>query len=212
MHLELDSPLGHWTGIFTDQFWHACVHEDDPLSAEIKEAVKLSSTKRTEMPVELFLERWKSYWKRGGVSFSDIPMRLVGLSPFQRNVLTATQKIPAGECASYRDLAQEVGSANAARAVGSTLAKNPLLLGVPCHRVLPRMAEERVEKWFVALRPQLGAPCTEPSERFEFLETIIRANLDTISPSPEQAVQLLVGEFRLGSFMKLLLFTHERWV
>ena len=61
--------------------------------------------------------------------FSDQP-------PFRRMVLERCRQIPYGKTASYQDLARAAGNPKAARAVGSTMAHNPLPLVVPCHRVL----------------------------------------------------------------------------
>ena len=44
--------------------------------------------------------------------------------------------IPAGETMSYSEVAAEVGSPGAARAVGQALGRNPYAIVVPCHRVL----------------------------------------------------------------------------
>ncbi len=58
-------------------------------------------------------------------------------TPFQRRVWQACLNIPYGETWTYGELAAAVGSPGAARAVGGALGRNPLLLMVPCHRVLP---------------------------------------------------------------------------
>ena len=57
-------------------------------------------------------------------------------SGFRREVLRATERIPYGRTASYRDVATSAGSPNAVRAAGTALATNPLPIVVPCHRVL----------------------------------------------------------------------------
>ena len=44
--------------------------------------------------------------------------------------------IPRGQVRPYQWLAQEAGKPGAARAVGSTMANNPVPLIVPCHRVV----------------------------------------------------------------------------
>ena len=54
---------------------------------------------------------------------------------FQQLVWRETLRIPYGETVSYSRLAGRIGKPGAARAVGSALAKNPLLLIIPCHRV-----------------------------------------------------------------------------
>jgi methylated-DNA-[protein]-cysteine S-methyltransferase len=58
------------------------------------------------------------------------------LTLFQRRVLRKVQTIPAGVVRSYRWVAQAIGTPRAARAVGSALAKNPVPLLIPCHRVI----------------------------------------------------------------------------
>ena len=66
----------------------------------------------------------------------DLPLDLSGLPDFTRRVLLACQRIPPGETRSYADLAREVGSPRAARAVGQVMAHNPMGLIIPCHRVV----------------------------------------------------------------------------
>lgn len=55
---------------------------------------------------------------------------------FQRAVWQALREIPYGETRSYRELAQFIGRPGAARAVGQAAHRNPLLLLVPCHRLV----------------------------------------------------------------------------
>ena len=57
------------------------------------------------------------------------------LSEFERDVLTATGRIPAGQTRPYGWVAWEIGRPKAVRAVGSALARNPVPLLIPCHRV-----------------------------------------------------------------------------
>lgn len=58
------------------------------------------------------------------------------LTPFQRKVLQKVLTIPAGQVRSYRWVAQAIGAERAVRAVGTALAKNPIPLLIPCHRVI----------------------------------------------------------------------------
>ncbi len=55
---------------------------------------------------------------------------------FQKKVWQALLDIPYGQTRSYKDIAQMIGKPNASRAVGMANHKNPLLLVVPCHRVI----------------------------------------------------------------------------
>jgi methylated-DNA-[protein]-cysteine S-methyltransferase len=61
---------------------------------------------------------------------------LRGLSAFQRAVLEKAREIPRGEVRPYAWLAKQIGRPRAVRAVGSALAKNPVPLLIPCHRVV----------------------------------------------------------------------------
>ena len=55
---------------------------------------------------------------------------------FQARVLRATARIRPGRVASYGDVARTIGNPRAMRAVGTALARNPVPLLVPCHRVV----------------------------------------------------------------------------
>ncbi len=55
---------------------------------------------------------------------------------FYQRVYQATQKIPPGHIKTYGEIAKEIGSPLAYRAVGQALGKNPIALIIPCHRVL----------------------------------------------------------------------------
>lgn len=66
----------------------------------------------------------------------ELPIDLTGMPPFTRRLLEACRAIPFGETRSYRALAAEIGAPGAARAVGQALARNPVPIVIPCHRVL----------------------------------------------------------------------------
>ncbi len=65
----------------------------------------------------------------------DFPYTLHG-TPFQQKVWAALTAIPYGETCSYRDIAAAVGNPKACRAVGMANHRNPILIAVPCHRVV----------------------------------------------------------------------------
>jgi len=70
------------------------------------------------------------------VELISIPIASQNLTAFQRAVTQACQRIPYGETRSYGQLAADVNSPRAARAVGTVMAKNCTPLVVPCHRVV----------------------------------------------------------------------------
>lgn len=65
-----------------------------------------------------------------------LPVDLRSVTDFQREVLQTAARIPRGEVRPYGWLAHRVGRDGAARAVGSTMARNPIPLIIPCHRVV----------------------------------------------------------------------------
>lgn len=65
----------------------------------------------------------------------DIPLKLRG-TDFQKSVWTELLKIPFGETRSYKDICMGIGRQNAARAVGNAVGKNPVLIVIPCHRII----------------------------------------------------------------------------
>lgn len=66
----------------------------------------------------------------------DLPLDWNAISGFQADVLRLTLGIPYGEVHTYGELASELGKPAASRAVGGALARNPLPLLIPCHRVV----------------------------------------------------------------------------
>ena len=72
----------------------------------------------------------------GKRSSFDIPLDLVNGSDFQQRVWRALLSIPHGRYSTYGELAQYLGQAKAARAVGAAVGRNPLSIIIPCHRVV----------------------------------------------------------------------------
>ena len=65
----------------------------------------------------------------------DLPLDIRGTT-FQRRIWLALRDLPAGTTASYSEIADRVGSPNAARAVARACAANPIAVAIPCHRVI----------------------------------------------------------------------------
>lgn len=65
----------------------------------------------------------------------DLPLALRGTA-FQQAVWQALIAIPFGQSTTYGQHAQQIGKANAVRAVGTAIGRNPVSIIVPCHRVL----------------------------------------------------------------------------
>lgn len=71
----------------------------------------------------------------GARTVFDLPLRLKGTA-FQRSVWQALCQIPYGETRSYGDIAAAIGNPGGMRAVGQANHVNPVLIIVPCHRVI----------------------------------------------------------------------------
>lgn len=66
---------------------------------------------------------------------AELPARIAG-TKFQRRVWTALRNVPRGGVRTYAGLAKDVNSPRATRAIGTAMAKNPIAIVVPCHRVV----------------------------------------------------------------------------
>jgi methylated-DNA-[protein]-cysteine S-methyltransferase len=66
----------------------------------------------------------------------DVELDLSHVTPFRRDVLLECARIPRGTVRTYSDLARRVKRPNAYRAVGHTMATNPIPIVIPCHRVV----------------------------------------------------------------------------
>jgi methylated-DNA-[protein]-cysteine S-methyltransferase len=77
-----------------------------------------------------------TYYEGHKVDFSSIDVDLEAFTPFQQKVLLELRNIKHGQSITYGDLAAMAGSPKAARAIGACMAKNPIPLIIPCHRVM----------------------------------------------------------------------------
>jgi methylated-DNA-[protein]-cysteine S-methyltransferase len=79
----------------------------------------------------------KLYFDGEKIDFNtDIPVLLKGLGEFSKRILTACRNVKAGQIITYAQLAQKAGFPKAGRAAGNTLARNPIPLIIPCHRII----------------------------------------------------------------------------
>ncbi len=77
------------------------------------------------------LDRFFRTWR-----VDDHVVDISDLTPFEQAALRAAARIPPGEVRSYQWVAVQIGKPKAARAVGRVMARNPLPLFFPCHRVV----------------------------------------------------------------------------
>ena len=88
------------------------------------------STQITDMTYNEIIEYFEGKRKE-----FDFPYELRG-TEFQNKVWKALCDIPYGETKTYKDIAIAVGNTKASRAVGMACNRNPIMIAVPCHRVI----------------------------------------------------------------------------
>ena len=81
-------------------------------------------------------EQVQAYCAGADVDLTNVPVDMTSMSPFFKRAREACRSIPSGETRTYAWLADRAGNARAARGAGQAMAKNPVALLVPCHRVI----------------------------------------------------------------------------
>ena len=84
-----------------------------------------------------YLARILEHVRTGKDDLTDIPLHLE-VGPFEREVLDFLRTIPAGQTLTYGEIARRLGRPGASRAVGTACARNPAVIVIPCHRVVPK--------------------------------------------------------------------------
>jgi methylated-DNA-[protein]-cysteine S-methyltransferase len=106
-------------------------------AADARQLVSAEFPEAVEQPplFETAIQLLRRYLSGERVEF-DIPVDLFGLKAFTSRVLTEIRHIPYGGLASYGTIARRLGCPNGARAVGQALARNPIPVVIPCHRII----------------------------------------------------------------------------
>lgn len=133
-----ESPLGDLVACATDAGLVAvALPEDDPDELLSRIAVKVSPRVLRGPSNTLTQARraLDAYFESGDGNFA-IPLDWRLTSEFQQQVLTALTGVQSGSTVSYSQLAALAGRPTAIRAAGTALARNPIPIVVPCHRVL----------------------------------------------------------------------------
>jgi methylated-DNA-[protein]-cysteine S-methyltransferase len=128
---RMRSPVGVLTLAATDDGLSAILWEHDRDGR-----VPLNITgEDDDHPVLVEAERQLTEYFAGRRTRFALPLDVAG-TPFQRQVWNALMTIPFGETRSYSDIARQIGSPTAQRAVGAANGRNPLSIVAPCHRVV----------------------------------------------------------------------------
>ena len=144
--------------MFLSTYWYLKMHfgstllKEDPEHVEGADAVSgaggMSSVNPTNGAASSVLERswaWLNAYFAGQEPRFTPPLHMIGTA-FQREVWFELLSIPRGEVATYGEIAQRVAARHrvpgneapvvSPRAVGAAVARNPISIIVPCHRVV----------------------------------------------------------------------------
>jgi methylated-DNA-[protein]-cysteine S-methyltransferase len=127
----MNSPVGRLTLVATDEGLAAILWENDRPNR-----VRVSvDTEDNEHPVLGETERQLTEYFAGRRQAFSVKLDVAGTA-FQRKVWNALLTIPFGETRSYGQIARQIGSPRAVRAVGAANGRNPVSIIAPCHRVI----------------------------------------------------------------------------
>lgn len=136
-YCRYSSPLGNLLIAGAEDVVVYCLWEDtidERMMATWEEDKSEKSTALTETCRQL------TEYFAGTRKVFRLPLRLNG-TPFQHLTWLGLQQIPYGETLSYADLAKLTGRPKAVRAIGNANHHNPLMLIIPCHRVIASNGE-----------------------------------------------------------------------
>jgi methylated-DNA-[protein]-cysteine S-methyltransferase len=131
VHKTVHSPVGRLTMIASDAGLAAILWENDR-PGRVRLAIGVEDR---DHPVLVEAERQLAQYFAGTRKEFGVTLDVAG-TPFQRKVWSALLTIPFGETRSYRQIATQIGSPAAVRAVGAANGRNPVSIMAPCHRVI----------------------------------------------------------------------------
>jgi methylated-DNA-[protein]-cysteine S-methyltransferase len=127
----MDSPVGRLTLVATDAGLAGVLWPGDRPSR-----VRLDiEAEDNAHPVLVEAERQLEEYFAGRRKEFALTLDVAGTA-FQRKVWNALRTIPFGETRSYGQIARQIGSPDAVRAVGAANGRNPVSIVTPCHRVI----------------------------------------------------------------------------
>jgi methylated-DNA-[protein]-cysteine S-methyltransferase len=142
------SRMGHYHLFETKLGWCGIAWSDDGISrfrlpdqdrhAAERQIGTKGEPREPSSDVEAVVAQAKRYFAGERIDFSDIGLDLSGVEPFRRSIYDTLRKVGFGETVTYGELAKRAGAPGpaAAQEVGVAMARNPIPLIIPCHRVL----------------------------------------------------------------------------
>lgn len=127
----MKSPVGELKLVASGQGLCAVLWEnDDPKRVRVGPLEEMG-----DHPVLVEAERQLHAYFAGELQRFSVALDFAG-TDFQKKVWQALLTIPFGETRSYGQIARQIGSPQAVRAVGAANGKNPISIFAPCHRVI----------------------------------------------------------------------------
>jgi methylated-DNA-[protein]-cysteine S-methyltransferase len=112
--------------------------ESDRATTEKKLSTRAAKAETAPPEINRLIADIQSYMTGRSTDFSSVALDLTRVGAFEQDVYAAARRIPFGRTMSYGELAQRIGTPDAAREVGQALARNPIPIIVPCHRILAK--------------------------------------------------------------------------
>ena len=134
----------------------------------------LASSRQVPKGIQDLSDQLKLYFYEGKPlePISSLAIESSRWTEFQHQVYTLIQSIPHGETRSYLWVAEKLGNPNLCRAIGQALKRNPLMIWIPCHRVIRHSGESG----------GFMGECREDSSAFQLKEHLIHIENRFLNP------------------------------
>ena len=131
VYMYMDSPVGALKLVAHDQALVAVMWDnEDHKRVRLAELIE-----NIQHPMLLKVKQQLEQYFAGQRQQFNLPLDFQG-TDFQQQVWRALLTIPYGETRSYKDIALQIGTEKAVRAVGAANGRNPISIIAPCHRVI----------------------------------------------------------------------------
>jgi len=131
---EMNSPLGRLFAAVNPQGLCA-IDFGRPEAEFLRRFDRRVRLEKNSPAVAVIMTQLREYFAGRRVRFR-LRVDLSQLTPFQRQVLDAARRIVPGQVLTYHEVAQRLGRPRSSRPVGQALARNPIPIVIPCHRVI----------------------------------------------------------------------------
>ena len=126
-----------WVGVGTTEKGVARIVLPKSSKKAVEKALQDFRNEVNQSLAEICLQAISRYLNGEPAALEQIPIDWDFVPPIHRSILlTLRQTVPLGQTITYGELARRCGMPKAARLVGQAMAKNPVPILVPCHRVI----------------------------------------------------------------------------